>query len=248
MTTNPDIFIPLGNGSRNKDIELLYSLRSIEKYARNFNRIFVVGKRPDFDLSTKVEFIPFEDNMSEPKQSRIATKTAFFFKETKSPAAVQWNDDYLLLKPTNLSNLDAYTDQTIDQKVSEASKRPSLYSVALDLTNKHLKLQGIRTPIHYDVHIPTIFLKDEFEALGDHWKKSKCTATGFVVRSIYHNLSKEHQPRQITDLKLKDPSKEEFERSVGRWILSYNDAAIDSRGFFRSWLDRNFQKKSKYER
>lgn len=245
-----DIFIPLGNGSKYGDLELRYALRSIEKFAKNFNRIFVVGNYPGFKLSPKVNHIHFADNMSEPKQSRIATKTSFFFRETGSEKAAQWNDDYVLLKTTDINNLRAYTDGSLQAKIDRCrTQKPSLYTVALELTMRELLLRGIKNPTHFDIHTPTTFTKIGWEKLQDTWNKSRCCPTGFVIRTCYHNLNQGEFPVEpLEDLKIKDTSDSELNKAVTRWVLSYNDNAIGTseKGLLKT-LQKLFPKPSRYE-
>jgi hypothetical protein len=57
-----DIVYLLGTGSRMENVELRFSLRSISRFAKNVNDVYVVGDIPDF-LSNKVKTLsmPFKD-------------------------------------------------------------------------------------------------------------------------------------------------------------------------------------------
>ena len=43
-----DILYVVGTGSKWDNNELRYSLRSIDKYGINIDRVFIVGTKPDF--------------------------------------------------------------------------------------------------------------------------------------------------------------------------------------------------------
>ena len=51
--------IPLGNGSLADNLELKFSLRSIEKYVSGISHIVIVGNCPEW--LTNVEFQPMKD-------------------------------------------------------------------------------------------------------------------------------------------------------------------------------------------
>ena len=55
-----DILYVIGKGSEWNNNELRFSLRSIAKYGKNIDRVFIVGYKPDF-VSDEVTFIPCDD-------------------------------------------------------------------------------------------------------------------------------------------------------------------------------------------
>lgn len=52
-----DVVIPLGSGSRWQDNELRFCLRAVEKHLKGYDRIYIVGRKPDWIQN--IEFIPY---------------------------------------------------------------------------------------------------------------------------------------------------------------------------------------------
>ena len=54
-----DLLYVVGGGSKHNNAELRYSLRSIEKNCTGYDRVFIVGQKPEW--VTNVEFYPCDD-------------------------------------------------------------------------------------------------------------------------------------------------------------------------------------------
>ena len=57
-----DFLYVLGSGSEYNNLELRLSLRSIDKYAHNLGRVFIVGEKPDWIKN--VIHIPVKDEFT----------------------------------------------------------------------------------------------------------------------------------------------------------------------------------------
>ena len=66
-----DIIYTVGLGSNWENNELRYSLRSLEKYGRNYDRVFVVGELPGF-LSDKVIKVPYRETTDNGEYNNIS--------------------------------------------------------------------------------------------------------------------------------------------------------------------------------
>ena len=53
-----DVLYIIGNGSLYGNVELRYSLRSLDKFGKNVGRVFITGECPDFIDREKITFFP----------------------------------------------------------------------------------------------------------------------------------------------------------------------------------------------
>ena len=58
-----DVLYTLGTGSLYNNFEILRSINSLKKFAK-FDRIFIIGERPDIIPDIDYVYIPFKDTMS----------------------------------------------------------------------------------------------------------------------------------------------------------------------------------------
>lgn len=73
-----DIIYTIGSESTWDNNELRYSLRSLEMYGRNYDRVFVVGDIPKF-LSDNVIKVPYKETSNNPEYNNIS-KVYFVMK------------------------------------------------------------------------------------------------------------------------------------------------------------------------
>src|ERR1017187_9385955 len=95
-----DIVIPLKSGSDFRNLELKFSLRSIEKYLLNYRNIYVLSSNfPPFLNQDKVFCIKYDD-LGNNKEQRIMNKFLFACSIPElSETFIASNDDYFLIKP-----------------------------------------------------------------------------------------------------------------------------------------------------
>lgn len=239
-----DILIPLGDGSVwGNNNELRYCLRSIERYATGYDRIFIVGEDPGFlNGDGKVRFCPLPE-IDANKEARIASKILRGFQETDiADDAVMFNDDYVLTAPIDLRTLPFYHRGELSLGIP--SQGSVLYRAALGDTVRALRQAG-RPTLHYDVHMPMILNRHKFIGLNDWWIRSEKAWQGFVCKSIYANnldgiiselivdckLQFGHFPWDILDGIARD-----------RWVFSYADGALTDS--LKHWLADRFPERS----
>src|SRR4051812_48140009 len=92
-----DIVIPLNNRSYQKNIELRYCLRSIEKHLSGVGNVFIVGHMPEW--VTNVIYIPFEEDPRNRFRDRnIMLKVSEACKDSRvSDDFLMIHDDHFLL-------------------------------------------------------------------------------------------------------------------------------------------------------
>lgn len=242
-----DILIPLGDGSAwGNNNELRYCLRSIERYASGFDRIFVVGENPEFlSENGAVRFCAIPE-IEANKEARIASKILRAFEQTDiADDAVMFNDDYVLTAPIDLRALPFYHRGELSSAIP--CQGSVLYRAALGDTIRALRQSG-RPTLHYDVHMPMILNRQRFVGLRDWWTRSEKSWQGFVCKSIYANNQDDIDSQFTVDCKLqygdfKGPVIDEIVRN--RWIFSYADGALTDN--LKRWLAKRFPLKCKAE-
>jgi hypothetical protein len=239
-----DILIPLGSGSRYQNSELRFALRSIEKFATGFDRIFIVGKDPGF-LSDKVQFFEKADATGYNKEYRISEKVLWAFQSTDvSNEVAFWNDDFVLTKPVNVREIDYFQDGQL-RDIAERKKKQK-YGATLLATHTTLVAAG-RPALNYEIHCPIIYQRDKFIGLQSWWTASKESKQGFCAKSIYSNNVLPAPGPAMKDIKLKD-----FDMAVAqiaardRWVFSYGARAFGNG--MKNFLETMFPEKSSYER
>jgi hypothetical protein len=231
-----DILIPLGLGTAWQNNELRYCLRSIEKFATGFDRIFIVGDDPGF-LNCRgsragcagdtpvICFHPCAD-IERNKQARIAHKIFWTFQETDiSDDAVLFNDDYVLNEPVDLRRLLPYHRGSL--AAAAVRQDDPCYKACLIETLEALEAAG-KPSLHYDIHVPTILRRAEFLALDTWWQRSYRSKNGLVVKSTYANNTLPVPGPFIRDCKFRHHYSAEDINSFtrGRFVFSYCDEGL----------------------
>jgi hypothetical protein len=203
-----DILIPLGTGSNWQNNELRYCLRSIERYATGYDRIFVVGANPGFLKTTtdytdntdnRIPEIPIRSHPCHPwlkffpvsdipgnKQAAIAYKILWAFHHTDiSDEIAFWNDDYILTEPVDVTRIGFYHRGTLEESAG-AYHHTHSYRKCLQLTQR--RLDSLKRPaLDYDIHVPVRYRRESFCALASLWMESAVSQSGYVVKSMYCN-------------------------------------------------------------
>lgn len=250
MNDNIDVVIPLGTGSTWDNNELRYCLRSIEKYLKNYNNIYIVGEKPDFiNWNNGIFHIPFIEGYHASKN--IIDKLIVACSEDKiSNDFIMFNDDHFLLQDTTATNyLEYYDGKLIDRIYSEDSD--NWYHSYLDTTLNTLLEKGSYKLKYYDIHRPIIFNKDKLIEIHNNfdWNKKLLIKT---IYCNYHNIKTDY-PAQ--DFKIKEQlSYEEVKRAIwNRSIFSIGDRCLKKGFLFKPsgvklLLEQLYSKPSKYEK
>lgn len=244
MTDKIDVLYFIGRGSRWKNNELRYSLRSLHRYASGVGRVFVVGEDPGF-LSDAVQFYKIPEAAGN-KEYRIAAKILWACEHTDiSDEFWCFNDDHILMQPTDAITYPFYHKG----ELPHGGKPPTGgYRRALYMTHAALSKEGYPAH-HFDIHVPIRYRKDAFLALDQWWHRSRRARDGLVVKSIYANITTGIEPvYKMHDLKInKCNGRNDVEARIkNRHVFSFGDAGIE--GGVRQFLERKFVIKSPFER
>ncbi len=99
-----DVVYPLNNGSKWDNNEIRYSLRSLEKYAANLGRVFVVTEKLPPWMKNVVH-VPVADTRGRNKDANIIDKIRGAIKAGISERFIFASDDQYLIAPTDLATL-----------------------------------------------------------------------------------------------------------------------------------------------
>ncbi len=238
MTT--DIVIPLGQGSKWNNNELLYCLRSIGKHGLNVGRIFIVGDFPAF-LNYDAIHIEQPFVSGNPARNIALNLLEAVRDERLSETFAYFNDDYILTKQVDISNLPTYykedLERTYKQNVTE-------YKRHVKVTLDSLKANGLPT-LNYDTHYPCLFDKQKLRELIEGTNFNM--AFGHILKSLYFNIYSTYAA-QKTDCKQYQikPLSAWVELANNTEIISICDTCINND--FKKFLSETFPEKSKWER
>lgn len=235
-----DILLPLGPGSRHKDMELRYALRSIFQHAQGLRRVVVVGAIPKWlretDQVLPVRRKEFKCN----KASRISLKVAWSFENLElTPTVAFWNDDYILLRDYDIRSMPSYYRGLLWRKGVGGWQR------LLNHTAKALQSAGLPQR-HYDIHVPILLERDRFLVLAEWWIRSRSNSPGYVMKSVYGNNHCTVVAQKTRDMKLRSNWQKRVARlKPGRWVMSYGDATM--RAGFGKWLGSRYPLVGEFE-
>lgn len=163
------IVIPLGKGSAWNNGELLFAIRSYEKYIPH-DEIIIVGERPDWIQN--ITHIPMAD-LHGRRAWNIARKALKACEQLKEPFMFS-NDDHFAIAP--LTFLPNY----YNGKMSEQKGMTSSYQPRVQKTMKVLSPGAL----FYDIHTPMMISPVLFKNIVESYD---CEHNEYVMKSLYGN-------------------------------------------------------------
>ena len=174
-----DVLYIVGTGSKFGNKELLYSLRSLDKYGKNIDRLIISGECPDFIDKDKIVYVKSED-ISTPSVNHWH-KVRCAFKETDSKKVLLMYDDIFFCKETDLENYPYYYRGDLPEQDRIAKWGHIQYKA-----RQWLEAHKYPTK-HYGIHLPMIYERGKFMQLTSVFESMAKTG-GVSVRSIYGNV------------------------------------------------------------
>ena len=239
-----DIVCPLGSGSLAHNMELKYSLRSLEKYGQNVGNVFLIGECPKWIKN--VIHIPCGEHGTHHERNIMEKFRIACNDERVGENFLKWNDDYFLLDKIDCENYPYYSmkGKSLIDGVNARMKYDG-YAMSLDNSRKHLEAKGFPS-LHYDIHCPIIYNKKLFlEYVCDiDWTIPQ----GYTLKSLYGNQIQNVNKQPFIELKINKISSliEIKLKTKGRHIFSISDAAL---GYpMKMFLEMTYPQKSRYEK
>ena len=229
----------LGNGSQCWNLELKYSLRSLEKYCRDVGKVYIAGLCPDFIDKRKVKWLDIQD-VASPRFNHW-WKVSNAFKQTGVKEFLLMYDDIFFVKPTELSKYPYYYSGVL-----KAVNRENNYHLAKEKSHQFLTSIG-ESVLDLENHCPIRYNKNDFEKMEDIFKGLKNDRIGLSVRSMYGNMfAPRNEMVKQSDLKIREPVEDLEDVIKGRDCFSIS--ATNFYGGVFEWLKKELPNKSKWER
>lgn len=231
----------LGKGSLWNDLEIKYSLRSIEKHLTNCKDVWIVGYCPEF--LQNVNRIPFKDEHP-CKETNIYRKILRACQEKSiTDDFLFFNDDHFLLKDFNALEFPYFWKS--DLRASSKMMKPgNRYKKAVDNAYRALNAFGFETK-SFDTHTPIIYNKKKFISVMTKYDWNQ--KVSYVVKSMYANSLGIEGIRE-PDCKINSQVESEGIRAIikERKVFSIGNGAIGT--MMLSVLNELYPNASKYER
>jgi hypothetical protein len=223
-----DIVIPYRSDYPHKD--LLYCLRSLDKYVQDFGRVIIVGDAPN--IIRGVVNIPSGDESGYQRAAKNIYRKLELAAEISDQFLVV-HDDHFLLRDIVASEYPYYHRGPINPE-----GKPSGYQKLLENT-----IEQFHGANDFDVHCPILMTAEglqKLEALD--WEKPY----GYGIKTAYCYLNN-IEGEMFSDLKIKSPmNKDEIlKRLEGRQVFSTGSAAYT--GQMEKVLKHLYPKPSRFE-
>lgn len=135
-----DILYILGSGSKHDDAEIRFSLRSIERNCTGYDRIFLVGRKPEW--LTGVEFLPCEDLYDCTHKNMMHKILHTCHNADISDDFVMQGDDHFYVQPYDFRRIQAYEKGELPTRFKEPEIAPH-YRTSLIDTRHFLEAHGL---------------------------------------------------------------------------------------------------------
>lgn len=176
------LYIIATNPSKNFDVELKCSLRTVHKYVKDVGRIYITGRCPDFINKDKVIFTPARDIGCPMINHWWKIKQTIARTDIGENFALMY-DDIFFKKPVTLSEYKHYQQG----KLMDNTYGGPAYRESIENTIKWLEERKFNT-YDYELHIPFVYNRENFLSLEPIFSELKKDEHAMAVRSVYANM------------------------------------------------------------
>jgi hypothetical protein len=245
-----DIVYLLGTGTAWKNNEIKHSLRSLQKHADKFEKVFVVGEKPEF-LNDEIIHIPFKDTSPYPNVNINAKLMHACALPELSPNFFYVHDDHFFMQDFSVSKFPYFYSGTITAYLNAPGRIHKVtgvpygnYDKCIVNTQKALQAKKLGD-IFFNVHTPIIVNKKKMLKVAKDFDLN--VPHGVAIKSIYCNANNiDGEP--FTDIKITQRLNREeiLKRIKGSPTFSISDGwSQDMRDLFeKKW----FPEKSRWEK
>ncbi len=219
--------------------ELMYSLRSVEKYVKNYRNIYLVGHKPRF-ISDQVIHVPYDDKFVN-KATNIMMKVLTGSEQPDlSENFMLLNDDYFFVGDIDAPTYPYYWKCDLTKTIQIQRNE---YQQHVIPTFKALLDKGLPTK-NFDTHKPIIYNRVLFSEVVSQYDWN--IPWGYILRSIYCNTLGIEGVERIDNKINHSHIPESWERiTKGLDCFSVGDQSCDT--YLDMFLSNMFPVKSKYE-
>jgi len=223
-----DILYVLGSGSKYNDLEIKYSLMTVQRFVKNVRRIYVIGDLPRRPVDVDFQYIGAKD-VGKDKSTCVRAKLVQFAKhETALNDFILMNDDFFFCREVDADAITPTASGTLEEHIASRADKSSRYHMALVNTARTLKAMKLTTR-SFETHVPMLMQRDRFLDLVGRVKWDLSPSPLF--RSLYGNTF-DVEAGRLSDLKISEPVDEkEIRRRIGnRAVFSIGDGSLTSGG------------------
>lgn len=214
----------LGTGSTHDNQELRWAMRSIEKYGKNIDRVFVVGADPGW-LSDQAIYIPCEDKFDY-KHKNMLYKIQYIAENTDiSDTFLTSSDDIFVLKPFDADTWPLYFCGMLPE-IEPNVINPKAYIRQLWLTRRYLsqhKLPTYRFAQHCLHKMSKQTILNNRSIIMDAYKEEFGVEPNCLINNLMIKQGQWEKKAHI-DNKLSVTSKEE--NALGRLKKDINEFSV----------------------
>lgn len=205
------------------NVDLAFSLRTVEKNVTGYDRIWFAGYKPSW-VSDDIQLIP---NAQYGKKyiNAYNNKIAACKCREVSDSFVLFNDDFFAIKPVDLRTdinlcIEPIADTLKRQKGKSVTMWRGAFWQMLDLLNE-LESEHY---MNFELHLPTIVNKEIFlelfsrKVVQNHLKRYQI----IMCRTLYGNLYWGN-PTQVKDCKIAFGKDASDEMLKGQWLSVYDN-------------------------
>lgn len=241
MNLQNDLVYILGKESCWQNNELRYSLRSVEKFLKNYGRVWVFGEDPGFLNKDHITHVPCKSEDLD-KAKNIKNKLLRVCGcGAVSDNFMFFNDDYFLMGEVDATNYPYYWKCDLQHTVNI---NRTIYKDYVWATIHALNLKGLPLK-NFDTHKPIIYNKqDLFNIIHEYdWSISR----GYIMRSIYCNTMKIEGVERLDNKFVTPLSVNRWkEKTAGLDCFSIADRVVNRH--FKQFLEESFPEKSLFEK
>ncbi len=184
-----DILYYIGNGSHHNNLELLYSLRSLETHCKDIGNVWIVGNKPHF-LNDNVKYLWVEDAAA--WWQNAFNKTMAAIDNGISEDFLLMNDDFYMLKDFTIADYPYYHRGEIPD-IAE-----NKYQQVIVNTKRILQILG-KPFKHYGVHCPMRINAEKYKQLSEFYTSVDNPVS---ARCLYGNFF--CKGKKVSDCKFSD--------------------------------------------
>ena len=226
----PDIIYPLGR-SFSQHRELKYSLRSLEKYAKDmFYRVIVVGELPEW--WSKPEFhIPMKQDNTSVNGDQIAKILRGCEEVPLGRWFVLMNDDFFLLDRPEWG---------IACVTRALTSNDNYHWRCMENTKMILGGMGVLdSSQHYELHMPMPMTPSRFKLLSPY--------RDVAFRTLYGYMGHDAAQMVESDVKMRVKFQDPRQAFPGSWCFSIDDT-VGYHKEFKEWAEKEYPNKSRWEK
>lgn len=250
-----DILYVIGTGSKNDNLELRYSLRSVSKFCKNVGRVVISGDIPDF-VGGVAETVPCHDIEVFGKHWNMLHKITEGIRRGNLTKPFLFScDDHFFTKPVDLTQWkQRIRDEHIYTQAEWESKhnRPcGKYQRAIVATGKLLRdagLPDVFTVWHGNMWVDPKYLDNVLALANSHRSASIYGFEPLAMLESFRRKECPYEPLEPLPRDVKASSLEQAQSFASEYgYFSTSDRSWVGGGM-RKWLSEIFPDKSEYEK